>query len=122
MTDLTLPPKPYEPYPGCPTEDFKRKFLSRNPITLQAFCKNERIDPQELSRLVSEVLTEWELTEPPHASYREAVTHLINHLRIKNNNEKRNNTPRGSGSPGRGQHRNPTAYDIARELLGESSG
>jgi hypothetical protein len=122
MINLTSPPKPYEPYPGCSMEDFTREFLTRKPITVESFCMKEGIDPVQLPRLVREVLIDWDMSEPPHSSRKEAIEHMMNHLRIKIRNEKRNNTPRDSGSPSRGQHRNPTAYDIARELLGESSG
>lgn len=111
----------YQPYPGVSAQDFAEDFLTRSPITLQSFCKNERIDPRDLPRLVREVLTEWELTEPRHTDRRDAVTHLINHLRIKNSNEKRNNAPSGSVSSGRSQRRNPTALDLAREILGDAS-
>lgn len=121
MNDLTPPPKPYEVYPGCLPQDFGQEFLTRNPIKLQAFCKNEHIDPRELPRLVGEILTEWELTEPPHMSRHDAVSHLINHLRIKTRHEQRNTTAQTSDTPGRGQLGNPTALDLAREILGQSS-
>lgn len=81
----------YEVYPGCEAQAFARDFLYNKRITLEAFCKNERIDPVLLPRLVSEVLTDWELAESAHHSRKEAVVHMVNHLRIKIRNEKRNN-------------------------------
>ena len=49
----------YEAYPGCRAADFAQAFLAEKQMTLESFCKNERINPGELPRLVSEVLTEW---------------------------------------------------------------
>lgn len=122
MNDLTPPPKPYEPYHGCSLQDFAHDFLNNKPMTLQAFCMKERIDPHELPRLVSEVLVDWELTEPRHNGRQEAVSHLINHLRIKIRNEQRiSRTQAYAQSPRGGQNRNPTVADLAREIYGESS-
>lgn len=110
-------PEFYEPYPGCTPGNFSLDFLTRNPIVLEAFCKKERIDPRRLPGLVSEVLTEWELTEATHFSRREALQHMINHIRIKLRNEQRNNQTWQGRSTGRSQHGNTTAYDLARDLL-----
>lgn len=100
---LSPPSKAYEVYPGCSLDDFAHDFLNNKQITLQAFCMKERIDPYELPRLVQEVLVDWELTEPRHNSRQDAMSHLLNHLRIKIRNEKRNShTQRQSSS------RNPT--------------
>lgn len=119
---LLPPPAPYEPYPGVTLADFAHDFLNRKPITLQAFCMKERIDPYELPRLVQEVLVDWELIEARHGTRQEAVSHLINHLRIKIRNEKRNiRTQAYAQSSGRGQNRNPTVADLAREIYGEPS-
>lgn len=119
---LTPPPNQYEPYPGCPLSDFANDFLNNNPIILQAFCMKERIDPCELSMLVQDVLIDWELTEPRHRDRQDALRHLLNHLRIKIRNEQRNNrTTQRPQSSGRGQNRNPTAYDIACDLFGGAS-
>ena len=116
--DITKRTDAYEPYPGASTASFADEFINGKQITLMAFCKNERIDPASLPRLVSEVLTEWELTEAAHATRRDAMTHMINHIRIKIRNERRNDTARRPGASGRGQHRNPTPLDLARRLLG----
>lgn len=83
MTDYSPPLKPYEPYPGCPMEDFESEFLASNPITLSRFCEKERIDPSRLPQMISDVLTDWELVGERHYDRQSAVRHLINHLRIK---------------------------------------
>ena len=112
----------YTPYPGCTMADFQHDFLNNKPMTLQTFCMKEHVDPYELPRLVQEVLVDWELTEPRHDTRQEAMTHLINHLRIKIRNEQRNNTTRQrTAAPCGGQQRNPTAYDLAREIYGGSA-
>lgn len=100
---LSPPSKPYEAYPGVTLADFARDFLNNKPMTLQAFCMKERIDPYELPRLVQEVLVDWELTEPRHNSRQDAVSHLINHLRIKIRNDNKSDRPTESKySPRRG--------------------
>ena len=123
MNDLVPPSAPYEAYPGCPLADFANDFLNKNPMTLQAFCMKERIDPCDLPRLVDEVLIDWELSECIHRDRQDAMRHLLNHLKIKIRNEQRNNNYARSSnqSSGRGQHRNPTAYDIAQAILGQSA-
>lgn len=81
----------YEVYPGHTASDLARDLLSRSPISLQSFCKNEHIDVRELPKLVEAVLTEWELKDMKHHTRREAISHLINHIRIKSRNEARTN-------------------------------
>ena len=119
---LSPPSKPYEPYPGCSLRDFAHDFLNSKPVTLQAFCMNERIDPYDLTRLVSEVLVDWELTEPAHSTRREAMSHLVNHLRIKIRNEQRNNSTRQRGRTS-GADADPASRmaRIAEEILRQSS-
>ena len=123
MNDLISSSVPYEAYPGCSLADFANDFLNKNPMTLQAFCMKERIDPRDLPRLVDEVLIDWELSECAHRDRQDAMRHLLNHLRIKMRNEQRNNrtTQRRGQSPYGGQERNPTAYDIAQAILGQSA-
>lgn len=119
---LSPPPKPYEAYPGVTLADFAHDFLNNKPMTLQAFCMKEHIDPYELPRLVQEVLVDWELTEPRHNTRQDAVSHLINHLRIKIRNEQRTfRTQQYAKPPYGGQQRNPTVADLAREIYGEPS-
>ena len=112
----------YEVYPGKPPSLFLMEFFQSKQITIEAFCKNERISPYDFKRMAEEIMTEWELTDATHATYKDSVMHLINHIRIKHRNEQRNNAiQQRSQSSGRGQHRNPTALDLAREILGESA-
>lgn len=85
----------YEVSPGLMASDFAKSFLSRSPISLQAFCINERIDPRELPRLVEAVITEWMLKEETHLTRREAINHLINHIRMKSRHEQQTNHPQG---------------------------
>jgi hypothetical protein len=102
----------YEPYPGCGAQDFTKEFLVGKRITLEAFCKNEHIDPRDLPRLVSEVLTEWELTEAEHATRKNAVSHMINHLRIKARKE---NYSTGKDMPSPRIRSNSREIDIQTE-------
>lgn len=81
----------YEVYPGHTANDLARDLLSRSPISLQSFCKNERIDARHLPGLVEAVLTEWELKDIKHHTRSEAINHLINHIRTKSRNEARTN-------------------------------
>ena len=112
----------YEVYPGKPPSLFLMEFFQSKQITIEAFCKNERISPFDFKRMAEEIMTEWELTEATHKTNKDAVMHLINHVRIKYRNEQRNNAvAQRTQSSGRGQYRNPTALDLAREILGESS-
>lgn len=107
----------YEPYPGCSMSDFMNDFLNNKPMTLQAFCMKERIDPHDLPRLVQEILVDWELTEPRHSSRQDATAHLINHLRIKIRNEQRNNNTRGyPGRSGQGRGQSASLEGIAAEI------
>ena len=91
---LSPPSKPYEAYPGVTLADFAHDFLNKNPITLQAFCMNNRLDPRVLPRMVEEILVEWELKERRHDTKQEAINHLVNHLRCKIHYEQRNNSTR----------------------------
>lgn len=85
----------YEVYPGRSARAFAEEFLSRSPISLQAFCKNERIPLHELPRLVEAVLAEWAVKDETHFSRREALNHLINHIRTKSQHERQSNRPQG---------------------------
>ena len=112
----------YEVYPGKPPGVFLQEFFQSKQITIEAFCKNEHISLYDFKRMAEEIMTEWELTEATHKTCKDAVMHLINHIRIKHRNEQRNNAIQKRPQPsGRGQHRNPTALDLAREILGESA-
>lgn len=122
MNELTPPPKPYEAYPGCLLADFAHDFLNNKPVTLQAFCMKERIDPYELPRLVQEVLVDWELTEARHGTRQDAVKHLINHLRIKIRYDKRNNKTRQPAFSSSGdQSPDARMARIAEEILRQSA-
>ena len=122
MTPTGQPIQTYEVYPGCDPPRFIRDFFEGKQITIEAFCKNERISLYDFKRMAEEIMTEWELTEATHKTNKDAVMHLINHIRIKHRNEQRNNAIQKRPQPsGRGQHRNPTALDLAREILGESA-
>ena len=57
--------------------------LFRDTATVEAFCMNNRISPDQFRRLAEEVVTEWQLTGQTHADETDARRHLINQTRIK---------------------------------------
>lgn len=112
----------YEVYPGKPPDSFLQEFFQSKQLTIEAFCKNERISSQDFSRLAKAVIVEWGIKEETHPDRKTALYHLINHIRSKYQHEQRNNAiQQRFQSSGRGQHRNPTAYDLASEILGCSA-
>ena len=113
----------YQIYPGCDPPRFIREFLEGKRITIDAFCKNERITPFDFERMANEVMTEWELTEATHRDRKDAIMHLINHIRIKHRNEQRNNPKRQGGyAPGSDTSRNERMARIAQEIIRQSAG
>lgn len=89
----------YEVYPGHTADMLAADMLSRSSISLESFCKNERINPTDLPRYVKEVLIEWCLKGEWHSTRRDAMNHLINHIRIKAQHEQQNkHTSAGRGS------------------------
>ena len=116
----TLQPT-YEIYPGCDPPRFIREFLEGKRITIESFCMSERIDPTDFERLAYESVTEWELSEQTHRDRKEAVKHLINHIRIKIR-EQRNNQSRQIRPFARpNQDADERMARIAQELLRQSS-
>lgn len=61
------------------THEEKVQSYLGDEITLERFCMAEHITPQQFRELVSEVLTEWELTSETDQSKR----HMINAMRSK---------------------------------------
>ncbi|MDE5886462.1 MAG: hypothetical protein K2H46_02620 [Muribaculaceae bacterium] len=123
MIPTAQPIQTYEIYPGCDPPRFIREFLEGKRITIDAFCKNERITPYDFERMANEVMTEWELTEATHRDRKDAIMHLINHIRIKHRNEQRNNQSREIRAFARpNQDADERMADIAQELLRQSSG
>lgn len=113
----------YEVYPGKPPSLFLMEFFQSKQITIEAFCKNERISPYDFKRMAEEIMTEWELTEATHTTNKDAVMHLINHIRIKYRNEQRNNTYyTKSVSAGQNTSPNERMARIAQEIIRQSAG
>lgn len=106
-----------ELYPGTTYEQFGREFLTSNPISLQAFCMNERIDPDALPAIVAEIITEWQLREVSHPDRKSARTHMINHIRTKNNYAKRNNTAQQNAAAAGNNTASARMADIASAIL-----
>ena len=52
-------------------------------ISVEAFCMQEGIDIETCKKLAREVLNDWELTGKTHESDQDAKDHLLNHLRKK---------------------------------------
>lgn len=122
MIPTAQPAYEYEVYPHCPPERFARWFLEHNQILLEGFMKNEGIDPDALPHMIDEVLIEWELKSETHRDRKDAVRHLINHLRIKKR-EQRNNQSRQIRAFARpNQDADERMADIAQELLRQSAG
>lgn len=113
----------YQVYPGYDPPSFLRDFMQTKQITLMAFCKNERISPADFRRMAQEIMTEWELTEATHRDRKDAITHLINHIRIKHRNEQRNNATRQYGyAPGTDSDPDARMARIAQEIIRQSAG
>lgn len=123
MIPTPEPASVYEVYPRTPPLLFKSQFLLGNPILIESFCMKEHIDSDRLPSLIDDVLIDWELSEETHRDRKDAVKHLINHIRIKLRNEQRNNPKRqGSYAPGGDTSRNERMARIAQEILRQSSG
>lgn len=57
-------------------------FLN-SPITLEAFCKNNRVTPEQCAAVVNEIVTEWEFAQPRHNNDTEAKFQLLRALETK---------------------------------------
>ncbi len=74
-------------------EEFLSDFFSDSRIEVNnQLCMNLGVTPDKLKSLVREILDEWEATsEPSHENLNQAQKHLLNHLRIKINENRRKN-------------------------------
>ena len=116
MIPTAQPINTYEVYPGCSPYSFGQWFLEYKRITLEAFCMNEGVDFESLPQLVSEVLVEWELKEECHRDRKEAVRHMVHHLRIKKNAQ-RNNQRQSGQSSGTDAGRVAEDLEVAQAIL-----
>lgn len=72
---------PYEP-PKSKYAEVGAEFLN-SPSMLTAFCKNNRVTYEQCERVVDEIVTEWEFTQPVHNTPTEAKQQLLRVLETK---------------------------------------
>lgn len=58
------------------------EFLN-SPITLESFCKNNNVTPEQCKDVAEEIAAEWEFVQPKHNNKREARYQLLRALEVK---------------------------------------
>ena len=112
----------YEVYPGCTAERFVREYLQAKQITIESFCMQHRITPDEFKRIVYSVVTDWDMKERVHRDRSDALNHLVNHINCKLSAERNNQSRQIRPSARPNQDADERMARIAQELLRQSSG
>lgn len=98
--------------------DFLNRFMSDR-ITVEQFCKNQKISLAEFEEYANEILTDWKLGQVKHDNETDKRQHLINTLRIKISSKRKENATTSvnrSGDAVIEQRRNNFARYIADKL------
>lgn len=64
-------------------DEFLKTFFGEHQLQIEALCMQLETDRATLEATARHVLAEWELTKATHSDYNDKARHLINQLRIK---------------------------------------
>ena len=90
VVDDVEPSKEKRELPFMADADFVERFFEKR-MQVEQFCMGLKVSVAELKTMSLEVINEWSLKEQTHTTEKDAISHLINHLRAKIKSNNRNN-------------------------------